>query len=65
VVAGDFIGRQPEVWIAGDPEKRQLFEEKIGRKGREKGREGEKKGRKRKVSHYTDTHFYILSRVSV
>jgi hypothetical protein len=47
VVAGYFIGRQPEFLIAGDSEKRQLFHVVRGGKERKRREEREEKKRER------------------
>ena len=46
VVAGDFIGRRPEFLIAGDSEKRKLFN--VVKGGKERKRRGERKKKKRR-----------------
>ena len=46
MVPGDFIGRQSELLIAGDSEKRQLFHVVTGRKERRRGERKKKKRRK-------------------
>ncbi len=47
MVAGDFIGRQTEVLIPGDPEKRQLFHVVRGGKGKNRREERKKKKRRK------------------
>ena len=48
VVGGDFIGRQPEFWIATDSETRQFFHVSGGRKERKRREERKKKKKERK-----------------